>query len=262
MDPRQPSSPTTVLREESEGSIHTTHSKRSHPGDARYSSVPVQANPVVVRTMHNGSARKISQASIHSNRSASSHRSNTSSPGSGKRRKLGYEAVPVNEPADTIDEYRGDAAACEDASILMLPREEDEVCSDAESESMSDVDDAVDVPNPQICAFETHMAQPSDNFDATIDRDLSADVVNANVHFANPYAHHASPMHSPALSRGGHMHTNMSPHDVNLHENPLHGGLGLSAKTHLPTNELLSNDGFYGSRYEDEIDRSSPPHAV
>ncbi|XP_030835786.1 uncharacterized protein LOC756368 isoform X3 [Strongylocentrotus purpuratus] len=254
MEPRRPSAPSAIMRVESEGSGHTTPSQRSHSVDVRYSSVPVQANPVVARTIHNGSARKISQASIHSNRSASSHRSNGSSPVSGKRRRLGYEAVPMNEPADRIEEYHGDTAACEDASIIMLPREE--VCSDGESECSSEPDDGVDMPNPQISAIEKHLAQPSEDYDDNVDRDFSADVVNANVHFSNPYAQDDS----PSLSPRGHMTSNMSPHEVNLHENPFQDGLSLQGKS--PTNKLYSNDGYYGNRYEDEIDRSSPPHAV
>ncbi|XP_041485105.1 uncharacterized protein LOC121431606 isoform X3 [Lytechinus variegatus] len=254
MEPRRPSAPPTVMRMESEGSVHSTPSQRSHSVDVRYSSVPVQANPVVARTMHNGSARKISQASIHSNRSTSSHRSTGSSPGSGKRRRLGYEAVPVNEPADTIEEYHGDTAACEDASIIMLPKED--VCSDGESVCSSEPDDVVDVPNPQISAIETHLAQPSEDYDDNVDRDFSADVVNANVHFSNPYAQDDS----PSLSPRGHSTSCGSPHDVNLHENPFHGGLSLQGNQ--PNNKLYANDAYYGNRYEDEIDRSSPPHAV
>ncbi|XP_071492916.1 uncharacterized protein [Diadema antillarum] len=248
MEPRRPSAPPTVLRMESDSSFHGGHTQRSHSLDVRYGNSPVQVTPV--RTMHNGHARKISQASIHSNHSTSSHRSNASTPGSapGKRRRMGYEAVPAVEPADRIEEYHGDTAACEDASIVMLPREDQ--CRDADSECSSEAGDVVDVPNPQICAIETRLAQPGEDYDTGADRDLSADVVNANVHFTPNYAQNAaSPVHSPAVVRG------------HLHENPLHTDINITAMSHVP-NDFLNNDVYYGSRYEDDIDRSSPPHAV
>ena len=170
---------------------------------------------------------------------------------------MGYEAVPVTEPADTR-EYGGDRAACEDASILMIPRHEE--CSDNESECSSNHDDIVDVPNPQIRAIESHLAKPGDNFDDSKETDLSADVANANVHLTNPYAHAASPMHtSPLLGR--HMHPGVSPQEVHLHENPLSGAASLQGSMQGSGNELNHNV-YYTSNYEDEIDRSSPPHAV
>ncbi|XP_071953426.1 uncharacterized protein [Antedon mediterranea] len=216
------------------------------------------------RTVQTGSADKVSghgsATSVHgkSSRSGSTgsgHHSQQSSPpssGASQRRRTEYEKVPSDDPDNCVYKRQGGTACVRERDFCVSKMDSDSA-SDKDSETSSVCEgDSIDMPNPQIQAFNTLRSSDRDSAEYTWDD------YGQLARFTPNGFKGDSPLHHP-MGRGRLYGTGSGVRpSMNVVANPMNCGLQNNAMGDSINNP---NDAYYQSTLNN-LDISASPAAV
>ncbi|XP_033121720.1 uncharacterized protein LOC117120749 [Anneissia japonica] len=203
------------------------------------------------KVSRHGSASSDHGKSSHSGSTGSGHHSQHSSPassGASQRKRSEYQKLPSDDQDDCGLRRQGGSTSVREHDLCVL-KDDSDSASEKDSEASSGCGDSIDIPNPQIQAFNTLRSSDRDSAEYTWD-----DYGHIS-RFTSNGMKGDSPLHHP-MGRGRLYGTSGARPSMNVVANPMNCGLQNSAMV-----ESLNNQG--DAYYQlNNLDISSSPAAV